>query len=165
MRQCAAMSKASKNPLAKITLLIVAVILSPLILAGLLVHALWSALLSLAVWATWCRKGPRVFVSYSRSPHWQARFEDVLIPRLPSTAIVVNWSDRKTWPRLSLRRLAFENFLGNFSHTPSVIVFRPFRRSRVFRFHEAYMRFKAGDQSQVLEQEAALFSAVGDFIG
>lgn len=155
------MPQDSKSAFAKIVILIIAVILSPLIVAGLLGHGLWSAFLYLAVWTTWCRKGPRVFVSYSRSPHWQARFEEFLIPRLPSTAIVVNWSDRKAWPRLSLRRLVFENFLGNLAHTPSVIVFRPFRRAQVFRFYEAYKRFKRGDQSQVLEQEAWLLRTIG----
>jgi hypothetical protein len=145
--------------LAKLIILLVAVILSPLIVAGLVIYGFYLAFLYLAVWATWCRNGSRVFVCYSRSPHWQARFEKVLIPKLPASTIIVNWSDRKRWSRLSLRTRVFGEFLGSVAHTPSVIIFRPFRRARVFRFHEAYKHFKHGNPLPVEELESALLSA------
>lgn len=155
------MTHTLKSPLAKLTALVIAVILSPLIVAGLVVYGVYSALLHLAVWTTWCRAGSRVFVSYSRSPHWQARFETVLIPQLPESTIIVDWSDRKSWSRRSLRTLCFDHFLGRNAHTPAAIVFRPFRRAQVFRFHDAYTKFRHGDELPVQEQESALLRAVG----
>jgi len=146
---------------AKTVLLVLAAILSPLIVVGLLVYGLYSTLLHLAIWVAWCRNGSRVFVCYSRSPHWRPRFDAVLIPQLPPSSIIVDWSDRKAWPRLSLRTLVFAHFLGSVAHTPSAIVFRPFRLARVFRFHEAYKSFKRGDPLPVREQESALLRAVG----
>jgi len=155
------MTLTPKSPLAKVTILVIAVILSPLIIAGLLAYGIYSAFLYLAIWAAWCRAGSRVFVSYSRSPHWQGRFETVLIPQLPESTIIVNWSDRKNWSRLSLRTIAFEHFLGRNAHTPAAVIFRPFRRAQVFRFYEAYRKLKRGNELPVQEQESALLRAVG----
>ena len=155
------MTHTPKSLIAKLIILVVAVVLSPLIIAGVVAYVVYSAILYLSIWMTWCHTGSRVFVSYSRSPHWQARFEAVLIPRLPASTIIVNWSDRKTWSRLSLRTLAFEHFLGRNAHTPAVIIFRPLRRAQVFRFYEAYMKFKHGDELPVQDQESALLRALG----
>lgn len=155
------MTQEPKSILAKITILLIAVILSPLIVAGLVTYGVHTALLHVVVWAAWCRNGSRVFVSYSRSPHWQSRFETVLLPQLPPSTIIVNWSDRKTWSRVSLRTLVFEHFLGKVAHTPSAIVFKPFRSARVFRFHQAYKSFKRGNPLPVHEQESALLKAAG----
>jgi hypothetical protein len=155
------MMQRPKSILANIVIFVLAVLLSPLIVAGFVAYGIYTALLYLTIWAVWCRNGPRVFISYSRSPHWQERFENVLIPQLPSSSIIVNWSDRKTWPRFSLRTLAFEHYLGNIAHTPSVIVFKPLRRAQVFRFFEAYKIFKHGNDVPVLELESALLNAVG----
>ena len=155
------MTQIPKSPLAVLAILVIAVILSPLIIVGLVAYGIHTAFLYLAIWSAWCRAGTRVFVSYSRSPHWQAGFETVLIPQLPASAIIVNWSDRKSWPKLALRTLAFEHFLGRNAHTPAAIIFRPFRRAQVFRFYEAYLKFKHGNELPVEEQEAALLSAIG----
>ena len=139
---------------------LLAIALLPLLLVGGLVFGIHAALLRVAIWLAWCRGGRRVLVCYSNSPHWRERFERHVIPRLPASAIVINRSERATWPRWSLRRQVFEHILGRVDHTPAVIVFRPFWRTRVFRFFGAYQRFKHGDASEVLALEAALFEAV-----
>ena len=154
------MMKSLQNPLGRFIVLALAFILSPLIVVWVVAYGIYTVLLYLLVWISWCRKGPRVLVVYSRSPHWQDRFESYLIPQLPTSSIVINWSDRKQWSRYSLRTRVFNCFLGSFAHTPSVIVFRPFHRARIFRFFEAYKSFRHGNPAPVLEMEAALLKAV-----
>ena len=137
---------------------LLAIVFSPLILLVFLFNRIYMAILYLAVWLRWCRNGTRVFVVYSRSPHWQARFEQQLLPSLPRSAIIVNWSDRNSWRGCSLATHVFNNFLGRFEHTPSVIVFRPFRRAKIVRFYKAYQSFKHGNAEPVLALESELLS-------
>lgn len=120
-----------------------------------LFHYTYSVILYLAIWLVWCRSGARALLVYSRSPHWQTHIENIFLPKLPSSTIVLNWSDRSTWPRWSLSVRAFNHFLGYREHTPSVIVFRPFRRAKVFRLFEAFQEFKHGNSEplQNLETE------------
>jgi len=138
----------------------IALLLSPLLLIGFATYGIYLALLYFAVWIRWCAQGARTFVVYSRSPHWQERFETHLIPMLPTNAIVVNWSDRKSWRRLSLTTQVFNSFLGAYNHTPSAIIFRPFRRAKVIRFYEAYMSYKHGNPTPVLALESELLDSV-----
>lgn len=147
--------------LAKAIVALVALILSPLIFLGVVAYGFYWVVLRVFVWLVWCRDGSRVFVCYSDSPHWKDRFEQHLLPLLPSSAIVINWSESARWSRWSLRRAVFEHFLGTIDHTPSVIVFRLFRRPQLFRFAGAYKSYKRGEQSAVIQLESALLEAVG----
>lgn len=117
---------------------VLAIALLPLLLVGGLVFGIYAGLLRLAVRLAWCLRGRRVLACYSDSPHWRERFEQHVMPRLPASAIVINRSERSTWPWWSLRRRVFEHVLGSVDHTPSVIVFTPFGRTEVFRFFGAY---------------------------
>ncbi len=135
-------------------LLVLAPIWLPLLAIGALFYFTYSAMLYLAVWLLWCKSGPRVFLVYSRSPHWHAHIEDTLLPNLPPSVVVLDWSDRGTWSHWSLGVRVFHHFLGYREHTPSVIVFRPLRRARIFRFFEAFQEFKHGNNEPLHKLEA-----------
>lgn len=135
-------------------LLVFAPIWLPFLAFGTLFYFTYSAVLYLAVWLLWCRSGPCVFFVYSRSPHWQTYIETTFLPKLPPSAIVLNWSDRSTWSRCSLGVRVFHHFLGDRAHTPSVIIFRPLHRAKLFRFYEAFQELKHGNSEPLHKLEA-----------
>jgi len=141
------------NVYGPLILLVLAPILFPLVALVVLGHYLVRAYLYAAVWLIWCGRGSRILVVYSRSPHWQLHIENELLPQLPPRTIVLNWSDRKTWHRCSLGAQVFRHFLGYQEHTPSAMVFRPFRRVKLFRFHNAFHEAKHGNHAPLRQME------------
>jgi len=109
----------------------------PLLVA---VVALWfvffmvsTVCLHIVIWSWWYSRGRDVLFVYSESPIWHNYIERHILPDLGERAVVLNWSQRTRW-RLSLARLAFYRFGGWRAFNPMAVVFRPFRRSRTFRF-------------------------------
>jgi hypothetical protein len=141
----------------------VVVLALPVILAlaaiGFLLYLLYSAALYLAIWSTWLSRGRDVLVVYSNSPHWQAHFEQDLLPRLAGRAVVLNWSERERW-RGSLAVRAFRHFGGDRAFNPLAVVFRPFRRARVFRFWQAYREAAHGHRVPLDALEREFFAAL-----
>lgn len=138
---------------------ILALFILPALLVGFLIVYGHKLLLYLAVWLGWCWRGTRVFVVYPCNAPWQDRFEKHLLASLPASSIVRDSADRKRWSGLSLASLVYNNFLGKFEPTPSVIVFRPFRRAKVYRFHAAYDRYEQGDPGPVQALESELLES------
>jgi hypothetical protein len=123
-------------------------------------YCLYVALLYAGVWVRWHGDGPRVLVVTSNSPYWGERIEAELLPRLPVSSVVVNWSDRKHWSKQALTTKLFNHFLGSIEHTPSVIVFHPWQRAEVFRFYSAYKQYKRGDPEPLDRLEAQLLASL-----
>jgi hypothetical protein len=138
-----------------LVLLLLALVVVPLLVLIAIFYFLFRGYLYLAVWLFWCFRGRHVLFVYSRSPNWELHIEHDVIPRLPPSSVVLNWSDRRAWSRRSLEANVFGHFLGDREHTPSAIIFRPFHRARVFRFHEAFLEAKHGKHEQLdrLERE------------
>ncbi|MGH9602189.1 MAG: hypothetical protein ACRD24_07335 [Terriglobales bacterium] len=123
------------------------VLLSPVLLAFALAYLLswfsFAVVLHLAIWVGWCSRGKSVLLVYSNSPIWQGYFETHILPRLGQRAVVLNWSERKNWPRFSsLAVLAFRCFGGDREFNPLAVVFRPFRLRRTFRFWQPFKQLK-----------------------
>src|SRR5688500_7316053 len=72
-------------------------ILVPLVLLAAGAYILWAFMLHLLVLVLWVPRGHRVLVVYSNSPHWKLYFEERLLPRLGSSCVVLNWSERRHW--------------------------------------------------------------------
>lgn len=138
---------------------VLAFFILPALLVGFLIVYGHKLLLYLAVWLRWCWRGTRVFVVYARNAPGQDRFEKQLLPSLPASAIVVDSANRKHGSGISLASQVYNNFLGNFEPTPSVIVFQPFRPARVYRFHSAYDRYEKGDPGPVQALESELLGS------
>ena len=135
----------------------------PLLIAigipALAVYLLYSFCLRLAVWSWWCLRGRDILFVYSDSPVWQDYIEQCIVPNLGERAIVLNWSERKRW-RLSLRRMAFYHFGGDREFNPLGVVFRPFRRTRTFRFWQPFRDFKRGRPEALQKMEDEFFGLI-----
>ena len=149
----------------------VCLILSPLLLiavptimvllfALLLVYLLTTICLHLCIWVWWCLRGRDILFVYSDSPIWHDYIEQQVLPHLGERAIVLNWSQRKRW-RFSLARLAFYHFGGYRQFNPLGVVFRPFRRTRTFRFWQPFRDFKHGNLAALQKTEAEFFGLIG----
>lgn len=145
------------NTASKALIALLLISLSPILIIAVLLYVLWGAALYMAVWLTW-RKRLLLFV-YSNSPTWKDYIEREILPRVKGRAVILNWSERKTW-RNSLAVLAFRYFGGYRNFNPIGIVFRPFHLVKIYRFFEAFKEFKYGNPEKVEEIKKELFEAL-----
>lgn len=116
--------------------------------------------LHITIWTWWCLRGRDILFVYSDSPIWHDYIEEGILPRLGGRAVILNWSQRKRW-RMSVARLAFHHFGGYREINPLAVVFRPFRRSRVFRFWQPFRDFKHGHPEALHQMEREFFGSIG----
>ena len=108
----------------------------------------------LGVWLFWI--GParrRVLFVYSDSPHWKEHVEARILPRLPSKTVVLNWSRRAEWPRLSFEVLLFRMFAGDREFNPIGLVFERFNVVESYRFWQPFRDAKHGRTEGLAELE------------
>ena len=122
--------------------------------------AVMSVCLHLIIWTWWCLRGRDILFVYSDSPVWHDYVEAWILSDLGERAVVLNWSRRKRW-RLSVARLAFHHFGGYRQFNPMAVVFRPFRRSKVFRFWQPFRDFKHGHPEALHRMESEFFTSAG----
>ena len=137
-------------------LLIPLLLLLPLLLLG---FVLWHFGLLFSIWIFWCLKGQNILFVYSDSPNWQEYVEQNFIPRLDDRVVVLNWSTRTKW-RNSLAVLAFKRWGGIRGFNPLGVIFRPFKKTRVFRFHQPFLDFKHGKSADLKKMETEFFYLV-----
>lgn len=144
-------------------LLALVIVLSPaILLIAVIVLALFtvtSICLHIVVWTFWCVRGRDILFVYSDSPIWHDYIEQRLLPPIRDRAVVLNWSQRKRW-RFSLARAAFHHFGGYREFNPLAVVFRPFRRTRKFRFWQPFRDFKHGKAATLHQMEEDFFSLI-----
>lgn len=121
----------------------VVIALLPLLLVIVVWFALWRLGLLFLVWNFWCAKGRNVLFVYSDSPNWKEYIETNILPRFDNRVVVLNWSNRSKW-KTSLAKLVFQHWGGRREFNPLGVIFKPFHRTRVFRFHKPFMDFKHG---------------------
>jgi hypothetical protein len=146
-------------------LVVLWVIFPPLILIAVLLalflFAVSTASLHVLIWSWWCPRGRDILFVYSDSPIWHDYVEQHIIPQLGKRALILNWSEREHW-RFSLAKMAFYYFGGYRQFNPLGVVFRPFRRSRVFRFWQPFWDFKRGRPEALHQMENDFFSLCRD---
>lgn len=125
------------------------VLLLPLILVVLALHLLHKVALYALVWLLWLPEGRDVLLVYSDSPIWREYMTTEILPLVEERAVILNWSERSTWPKWSLAVHLFRSFGGRQNFNPLVAIFRPFRRARVFRFYAAFKDWKHGHTEPV----------------
>ena len=130
----------------------------PLVVLWLLGFALYASILYLVIWISWLPRGKDVLLVYSDSPIWHDYMVSEVVPLVKDRAIVLNWSERSGWHGWSLAVRTFRFFGGDYAFNPMVVVFRPLRRARTFRFWPAFKEWKHGDREPVekLRQEMIL---------
>jgi hypothetical protein len=147
---------------------VLVVLLSPLILVlalvALVVGILFLAyglLLRLAVELSWGRRGRRVLLVYSNSPHWQEYIESTWLPRLEPYAIVLNWSERSRWWKESrFAARVFRHWAPDQGFNPMAVLFPRFGRTRRVSLYQAFRDFKHGNQATLREAEERLFEFI-----
>jgi hypothetical protein len=125
------------------------------------VYGILALLLHIALWLTWGPLGRNVLFVYSNSPIWQEYVEQNILPQLPATAVVFNWSERRNWSRLTLAYLAFRFFGGSREFNPMAVVIRPLRRVRCFRFWKPFRDLKHGKPEALRRMERDFFDHLG----
>lgn len=136
-----------------VLLVILAPIWVPFLIFLLLILAIvipiTYVLVQVFVWCFWLTHGKDVLFIYSDSPIWRDYMLSEVLPLVESRAVVLNWSERRSWNRWSLRVLAFRLFGGQRAFNPLIVVFRPFRWARKFRFWPAFREWKQGNKHAV----------------
>lgn len=116
---------------------------------GVCHYFLYRALLYLLVWALWLPRGKDVLFIYSDSPIWHEYMTTQVLPLVQERAVVLNWSERKQWPRWSLGVAVFHHFGGGGDFNPLVVLFQPLRLAKMFRFWSAFNDWKRGYKEPV----------------
>ena len=116
--------------------------------------------LYLLVWLLWLPRGKDVLVVYSDSPIWREYMTTQVLPLVQERAIVLNWSERKRWSRWWLGVPVFHNFGGESDFNPLVILFRPLRPARTFRFWLPFKDWKRDYREPVERLRQELVSAL-----
>jgi hypothetical protein len=160
-----------KQPMNSVLGAVLLVATSPIWLTLVLLVALWVGLqyfvLYGLVWSWWIgSRKKRVLFVYSHSPNWQDHLERTVIPHLPPTAVVLNWSERQRWPRFALPVLLFRFFGGTREFNPIGLVFERFALVRRYRFWKPFRELKHGHPEALGDVEAQfLEDAIGQHSG
>ena len=161
------MKKAKTNWPLTVLLVLLSPILLPLMIFLLLLFVilllLAYSLLYLVIWSFWLTRGKDILFVYSDSPIWRDYMLTEMLPLVEGRAMVLNWSERNTWKKWSLRVLAFRFFGGHKAFNPLIVVFRPFRLAQKFRFWPAFREWKQGNKQavEILKAEIAHSLATG----
>jgi hypothetical protein len=145
------------KPLQLLLCLLFLPLLIPLIIVALLVSAFKATLLYALVWAAWCPRGRNVLLVYSNSPIWHDYIVANIVPRLPRSTAMLNWSERRDWRAYRLPVMLVRFFGGSREFNPMIVVFLPFRHARVFRFWKAFQDRKHGNHQSLAAVERELF--------
>jgi hypothetical protein len=135
-------------------------IVVPLAVVGLILHTLNKFVVYSLVWLLWLPKGKNVLFVSSDSPVWHEYMETQIFPHVEHRAVVLNWSKREHWPRWSFAVRVFRAFSRGRDFNPMVVLFRPFRRARVFRFLPAFKEWKHGRVESVEKLRRDLMQAL-----
>lgn len=134
--------------------------IAPVLVAIGVFFVVFSAWIHIAIWSLWCFRGRDILFVYSDSPIWHDYIEQHVLPHLGERAEVLNCSCRKEW-RFSLARMAFHHFGGYRESNPMAVVFRPFQRTRTFRFWQPFRDFKHGHPEALHQMEGEFFELIG----
>lgn len=133
----------------------------PLFLVVVTFIVLYHAGLYLLIWLLWLPRGKDVLFVNSNSPIWNQYMTNQVLPLVASRAVILNWSERKSWPRWSLARHFFRAYAGRREFNPMVVAFRPLRRAAFFRFYVPLKHWKNGNAEPVEWLRRGLADYVG----
>jgi hypothetical protein len=83
-----------------------------------------------------------------------------ILPLVENRAVVLNWSERKSWKKWSLAVRVFHLFSSGNDFNPAVMLFRPFRSAESFQFFSAFKEWKHGNTKKVERQRSELMRAL-----
>jgi hypothetical protein len=124
-------------------------IILPIAIVVLVLYHLNKAAVYLLVWALWLPQGKDVLYMSSNSPVWKEYMDTEILPLITKRAVILDWSARSKWPKLSFSVHVFRAFGGRREFNPMIVLFRPFRAAQIFRFFRAFKDRKHGDSSSL----------------
>jgi len=128
------------------------VVLLPLVLVVMIFRCLYSIALYLLVWSCWGTRGRDVLFVYSDSPQWHEYIEAEILPRIQHRAILLNWSERRTWKNnWTLAPMLFRHFGGYREFNPIGFQFRPLFPHNTYRFHEPLKKWRKKNDRKDLD--------------
>jgi len=157
IRQKRTVSQRFKN--AALVVIVLPLVL-PLAFLAITLHMLYRIVLYLLIWALWVPRGRDILFISSDSPIWHEYMETQVLPLVQERAVVLNYSERKTWDRWALPVAVFRHFGGWREFNPMILLFRPLHRARVFRFFPAFQDWKRGYREPVDRLRQDLLSAL-----
>ena len=154
-------SSRKEKPFHDLGAMLLFIVLLPLIVVALVAYLIYRVSILVSVWLLWCTNGKFVLFVHSDSPIWKEYVADHFLPRLQEHAVILNWSERRSWTkRFSLPVMAFRAIGGMREFNPIGVVFRPFRFSKVFRFWKPFKDFKHGNKQSLEKMEKEFFALV-----
>jgi hypothetical protein len=137
--------------------IIIGLVSGMLIVYGIF-RVLFRIFLNIIMWTLWYPKGKHIIFVYSDSPIWKEYISLNIIPKIEKHAIILNWSERKTWRWYkSLAVTIFRTFSGDREFNPIAIVFRPFHFAKVLRFWKPFKNYKHGKPNELIKMQNKLF--------
>jgi hypothetical protein len=135
-------------------------VLFPLGVAFVAAWVIATVALHLALCLAWLPRGRRVLFVYSESPKWKPYLDEHVVPRLPKTAVVLNWSERARWSPFQLGVWLFRMWSGAREYNPVAIVVRPLASPKVYRFFGAFEAQRRGKPEALEAVEKAFLSEI-----
>jgi len=132
----------------------------PVLLLCACSYWMYRITLYLLIWLSWLRNGKDVLFVYSDSPIWHEYMTTQILPSVQERAVVLNWSERKTWQKWSLEVRVFHMLSGENDFNPMVMLFRPFRGAKSFLFFSAFKEWKHGETKKVEQLRSELMQAL-----
>ena len=105
--------------------------------------------------------GRDLLIVLSNSPHWQSHIEREWLSRWRERAVVLNWSERRSWHWWTPEVMLFRTSTGATEFNPVAIVVPPrFGRRTVIPFWRAFKDAKHGNDRALRLAEQALETAL-----
>lgn len=150
------------RPLTNVVGLATVFLIFPLGVAFIAAWVVATLVLHLALCLAWLLRGRRVLFVTSDDPKWKPYLDEHVLPRLPRTTLVLNWSERARWSPFSLGVWLFRMWSGPREYNPIAIVVRPLGGPKVFRFFGAFEEQRRGRPEALGSVEGALFTELGE---
>ena len=143
------MSRSPVSARKRLFIVLLLPVILPLAIVGMVLHVLNTLFVYLFVWVWWLPRGKDVLYVSSDSPIWKEYMETEVFPLVAQRAKVLNWSARSKWPKWFFAVRVFRCFGRGRDFNPMVVLFRPLRRARIFRFLPAFQERKHGNSASV----------------
>ena len=157
------MEPAPRQPKTSSTIigLVLVFLMFPLGVAFLAGWLLATMALHLALVALWLPRGRRVLFVTSDDSRWKPYLDEHVVPRLPKSAVVLDWSERARWSPFALGVWLFRLWSGGRDFNPIAIVVRPWPSPKVFRFWSAFEARELGHPEPLQAVQAAFLKELG----
>lgn len=131
---------------------LIILVVIPLTILILPVWLLEGAFLRLWFWYRWKVHGQNIILTTSNSPKWKDYMTEFVIPHAADNAMVLNWSERKSWRQIArLPAWARERWVGRGQkgHCPSIVFMKSILNIETISLYEPFRLYNRGDATDL----------------